>query len=108
MHDTVEALPSVQQRQMVVPWPRVDTSAQHSQQNPNHQTAGLLMQNMEAEGDPRHGQPTDMTFQVLLSLGFGPLAPNKGVESMSTRKTRMENPKLVRMHTFISEILLQQ
>lgn len=66
------------------------------------------MQNTEAEGNPRHGQPTDMTFQVLLSLGFGPLAPNKGVESMSTRKTRMENPKLVRMHTFISEILLQQ
>lgn len=89
----------------MVLWPGVDTThSQHSQRNPNHQTAGLVTQNLEAEGDPR----TDMTVQVPLHLRFGPLAPNKGVESMSTRRRRMENSKLVRMSTFISEALLEQ
>lgn len=64
------------------------------------------MQSTEAEGDPRTAHRHD--FSGSSKPWFGPLAPNKGVERMSTRKTRMENPKLVRMHTFISEILLQQ
>lgn len=44
------------------------------------------------KGDPRHTQPTDMTVQVLLSLGFGSLAPKKGAEYMPTLKSRMGLP----------------
>lgn len=49
-----------------------------------------------------------MTVQVPLHLRFGSLAPGKGVESMSTGRRRMENSKLVRISTFLSEALLEQ
>lgn len=75
-----------------------------SQQNPSYRTFSIDNGGRREIAGTESPQTGKLRF---LTLGFGSQAANKGAEYVPTLK-RMENSKLVRMSTLISETFIEQ